>query len=111
VSLRVRASEWKILAARAAFAQVTVTRYGKTATVQAAVISCLWYPMFGPCTVQVMLIRDKSAAGYDLALVTTDTAASPAQVIERYAARWWGDRSGERRRPGTPPRPSPQPPT
>ena len=35
-----------------------------------------------------MLIRDRSAAGYDLALVTTDTAASAAQVIERYAARW-----------------------
>ena len=35
-----------------------------------------------------MLIRDKSAAGYDLALVTTDTAATAAQVIERYASRW-----------------------
>ena len=35
-----------------------------------------------------MLIRDKSATGYDLALVTTDAAASPAQVIQRYAARW-----------------------
>jgi hypothetical protein len=36
----------------------------------------------------VILIRDGSAAGYDLALVTTDQDASPAQVIERYAARW-----------------------
>ena len=35
-----------------------------------------------------MLIRDRSAAGYDLALVTTDTAATAAQVIERYASRW-----------------------
>ncbi len=35
-----------------------------------------------------MLIRDRSAAGYDLALVTTDTAANAAQVIERYASRW-----------------------
>ena len=26
--------------------------------------------------------------GYDLALVTTDTAATAARVIERYAARW-----------------------
>ncbi len=38
--------------------------------------------------VTVVLIRDRSAAGYDLALVTTDTAATAAQVIERYAARW-----------------------
>jgi hypothetical protein len=34
-----------------------------------------------------VLVRDKPGTGYDLALVTTDTAASPAQVIERYAAR------------------------
>jgi hypothetical protein len=78
----------KILAARAAFTQVTVTRYGKTATVQAAVITCLWYSVFGPRKVQVVLIRDKSAAGYDLALVTTDLDATAGQVIERYAARW-----------------------
>ena len=36
----------------------------------------------------VVLIRDRSAARYDLALVTTDTAATAAQVIERYASRW-----------------------
>jgi hypothetical protein len=35
-----------------------------------------------------VLIRDRSASGYDLALVTTDLTASPAQVIERYASRW-----------------------
>ena len=78
----------KILAARAAFTQVTVTRYGKTATVQAAVITCLWYSVFRSRKVQVVLIRDKSAAGYDLALVTTDLDATAGQVIERYAARW-----------------------
>ena len=35
-----------------------------------------------------MLIRDKPGTGYDLALVTTDTAAAAAQIIQRYAARW-----------------------
>jgi hypothetical protein len=44
--------------------------------------------VFGAQPVTVVLIRDASAAGHDLALVTTDTTASPAQVIERYAARW-----------------------
>lgn len=78
----------KILAARAAFTEVTVTRYAKTATVQATVITCLWYPVFRSRKVQVVLIRDKSAAGYDLALVTTDLDATAGQVIERYAARW-----------------------
>ena len=76
------------LAATAAFTPVTITRYGKTATVQAAAITCLWYTVFGSRPVTVVLIRDTSATGYDLALVSTDTAATPAAVIERYAARW-----------------------
>ena len=76
------------LAARAGFAPATVTRYGKTTTVHAAAITCLWYGVFGSRPVQVILIRDASATGYDLAVVTTDLNADPAQVIERYAARW-----------------------
>jgi len=76
------------LAATTAFTQVTVTRYGKTATVHAAAITCLWYSVFGTRPVTVVLIRDKSAAGYDLALITTDPSASAAEVIERYAGRW-----------------------
>jgi len=31
---------------------------------------------------------EQRQAGYDLALATTDLAASPAQVFERYANRW-----------------------
>jgi hypothetical protein len=76
------------LAAAAAFTQVTVTRCGKTGTVQAAAVTCLWYTVFGTRPVQVVLVRDKSASGYDLALVTTNLNAIPAQAIERYAARW-----------------------
>jgi hypothetical protein len=76
------------LAAATAFTQVTVTRYGKTGTVRAAAVTCLWHSVFGTRHVQVVLLRDKSASGYDLALVTTDPDATPAHVIERYAARW-----------------------
>ncbi len=75
------------LAATTAFTHVTVTRYGKTTAISAAARTCLWPSVFGTRPVTVVLIRDRSAAGYDLALVTTDTAAA-AQVIERYAARW-----------------------
>ncbi len=53
----------------------------------AAAVTCLWPTVFGARQVTVVLIRDRSA-GYDLALVTTDTAATAAQVIERYASRW-----------------------
>jgi hypothetical protein len=76
------------LADTTAFSQVTVTRYGKEATIQAAVVTCLWYSVFGSRPVTVVLVRDKSAAGLDLALVTTDLQATAAQVIERYSARW-----------------------
>ncbi len=76
------------LAATTAFVPVTVTRYGTTATVHAAAVTCLWYGVFGPRPVQVMLIRGTSATGYDVALVTTDPGAGLTQVIERHAARW-----------------------
>ncbi len=76
------------LAAATEFAQVTVTRYGKAAAISAATLTCLWPTVFGTRPVTVVLIRDRSTAGYDLALVTTDAAATAAQVIERYAARW-----------------------
>jgi hypothetical protein len=48
----------------------------------------LWYSVTGPAPVTVILIRDKSKTGYDLALVTTETGPDTAGVIERYAARW-----------------------
>jgi DDE superfamily endonuclease len=76
------------LAATAAFQQVTVTRYGKTVAIETATLTCLWHSVFGTRPVTVVLIRDKSKTGYDLALVTTDPAATAAQVIERYASRW-----------------------
>jgi hypothetical protein len=60
-----------MLARRAAFGPITVTRYGKTATIHAEAITCLWHGVFGPRRVQVLLIRDVSATGYDLALVTS----------------------------------------
>ncbi len=49
------------LAAQAGFDPATVTRYGKTTTVHAAAITCLWYGVFGSRPVQVILIRDASA--------------------------------------------------
>ncbi|MGE5285934.1 MAG: transposase [Micromonosporaceae bacterium] len=75
-------------AAAAEFSQVTVTRYGKTETIAAHAFTCLWYSVTGTVPVTVILIRDKSKKGYDLALVTTEKAPDTARVIERYAARW-----------------------
>jgi Transposase DDE domain len=75
------------LAAGLAFAPLTVTRYGRTEVIEAAGLRCLWYGVFGARPVQVIVIRSVSGA-LELALVTTDTSASIATLIERYAARW-----------------------
>jgi len=51
--------------------------------------NCLWYGSWHTRTVRLILSRDeRTASGYDLALVTTDLAASPAALVTRYAARW-----------------------
>jgi hypothetical protein len=76
------------IAAGAAFSRITVTRYGKAETIAVSAFTCLWYSVTGPAPVTVILIRDKSKTGYDIALVTTETNPDIAHVIERYAARW-----------------------
>ena len=76
------------LAGSSQFTPSTVTRYNTTTTVSTVVIRCLWYGVFGPQHVQVVIVRDKSTTGYDVALTTTDLAATATQIIERYASRW-----------------------
>jgi hypothetical protein len=67
------------IAAAAVFSHVMVTRYGKTETIAVHAFTCLWYSVTGTEPVTVILVRDKSKTGYDIALVTTEkTPASPA---------------------------------
>lgn len=69
--------------------QTTVRRYGKQATVQLAAITCLWYHVHRARPVQVVLVREAGHQhGFDLALVSTDLGATPAELVERYSARW-----------------------
>ncbi len=68
---------------------VQIHCYGKTLHRGVLAIRCLWHGALGGQLVQVVLSRPLGALdGYQLALVTTDLAASPQQVIERYADRW-----------------------
>jgi len=77
------------LAATAAWQQAGVLRYGRTDTIQIAIVDCIWYGSFGNAEGRCVLVRDQdSAKAYDLALFTLDPAASTAQVVERYAVRW-----------------------
>jgi hypothetical protein len=68
---------------------VQVRCYGKRLDREVLAIGCLWYGAMGRQLVQVILSRPVGARdGYQLALVTTDLAATPAQVIQRYSHRW-----------------------
>jgi hypothetical protein len=69
---------------------VTVTAYGHKQEIRHVTeVSWLWYGSWRTRPVRLILSRDADAAtGYDLALVTTDPAASPAALVTRYAARW-----------------------
>lgn len=66
---------------------VDVARYGRMETVRVAVIDCLWYGVFGPRPMRMVLVRDRDK-GPMLALVTTDLAVTTADLVTRYAARW-----------------------
>ncbi|MGI8731172.1 MAG: IS701 family transposase [Solirubrobacteraceae bacterium] len=49
----------------------------------------LWYSVFGARAVRVLIVRESAdSEGYEIALITTDLDASPAQIIARYADRW-----------------------
>src|SRR6266498_1356370 len=77
------------LARTATFTPTAVHRYGADRTVHTATISCLWYSVFGPQPVTVVLVREaETSRGYDLALVTTQAHATAGQIVERYATRW-----------------------
>jgi hypothetical protein len=78
------------LAAAAVFEPVTITApHGRTRTEHVSSLTCLWYGPFYTRPVTVMLIRkpDRSE-GFDVALASTDTNATTAQLIARYDSRW-----------------------
>jgi hypothetical protein len=86
-----RLPELVVLAAmtRYQWTPVQVRCYGTTLEREVLSIRCLWYGALGGQPVQVVLSRPAGALdGYQLALVTTDLAATPATIIERYADRW-----------------------
>lgn len=66
-----------------------VIRYGKTETVDIAVIDCLWWGSLHRTPVRLVLVRDlDEARPYTIALITTDLAASGEDIVARYASRW-----------------------
>jgi uncharacterized membrane protein (UPF0136 family) len=76
------------LAATAGWVPATIRIYGRDQAMSLAGITCLWYGCLDTRTVRVILARDDTSRPALLALVTTDLAASTADLITRYAARW-----------------------
>ena len=68
---------------RVAWEQARVRCYGRQRTLDLAGFRCLWYGA---------LARSRSRScwpdGYELAVVSTDLAATPAELVERYSHRW-----------------------
>jgi len=77
------------IAAAADWQDITVNCYGQAVTMQAAVADCLWYGSFKDAPGRLVLTREPgSKKPYDLGIFSLDTAASAAQLIERYSWRW-----------------------
>ncbi len=78
------------VAAAAPWRAVTAVTYqGRRRAAELADVPCLWYGSWHARPVRLVLARRPGTArGYDLALVTTDLHASPADLLTRYAARW-----------------------
>jgi hypothetical protein len=77
------------LAAAATWTRTSVYRYGRTETVELAVIEAIWYGPFANTLGHAVLVREAgSTKAYDLALFSTDVTAPGGQIVERYAVRW-----------------------
>jgi hypothetical protein len=62
---------------------------GRQRNEHVAEITCLWYGPFHTRPIKLLLVRTPDRSdGYDIAIASTDTNASAAELIARYASRW-----------------------
>jgi hypothetical protein len=67
---------------------VRVLAYGQERHLQAVSYQAVWPPVLGLRPIQVVVVRDPSAAMRDCYLFTTDLQASTAWVIAQFSWRW-----------------------
>jgi DDE superfamily endonuclease len=75
------------IAATASWRQVTMTRYGRADTVEAATSDAICYGAFGNTPGRVVLVREP-ADQKALAIFTTDLDSDAEAIVARYAHRW-----------------------
>lgn len=69
--------------------EVQLIRSGRRQTAHCHTFQGLWYEVWGQRPVRVVIVRHpRSTTGYDIALISTDMTAGPAELIERYEERW-----------------------
>ena len=76
------------LAATAQWRRATITRYGRSDTVEIADIDTIWYGAFGNTPGRTVLVREPGDDRTMLAVFTTDTDSDTETVVTRYAHRW-----------------------
>ena len=78
------------LAASAVFEPVTITGPdGRSRVEHVWQTTCLWYGPFHTRPIVIMLIRKPDRKdGFDVAIASTDTTATTAELITRYDSRW-----------------------
>ena len=77
------------IAERGGWRTVSATLYGTTTAMQVIEVECLWWSSLHRTPARLVLARDATSRRcYDIALITTDLAASPADLLERYSFRW-----------------------
>ena len=71
------------------FERIAASGSGVPPLLDCHLLDCLWYGVFHTQPVRVLIARTPGRRdGFDLALVSTDTAADAKEMIERYAKRW-----------------------
>ncbi|MHB1538680.1 MAG: hypothetical protein ACYCYN_09340 [Solirubrobacteraceae bacterium] len=77
IAAAAKESEWQ---------QISVGGRGEA---NALVVKGLWYSVFGPRAVQVVIVRELAdTEGYRIAVISTDIEADASTIVARYADRW-----------------------
>jgi len=70
----------------------TISLTGRDGKIRSALVhefTCLWYKPFHTRPIKVILVRNpNSNKDFNIAIASTDTTATAAQIIERYDSRW-----------------------
>lgn len=75
-------------AARGRWRKLSVTIYGKQASVRVKVFDALWYKVGSGRIMRFVVIRDWPGHEKDDVLMSTDLTLGPAEIIEGYCRRW-----------------------